>query len=199
LLAACAFASLLLLASSLLDPRSDRPRSDPRAESAVEANPALPNELLAQRLRRELRRQRAAHTRATLGDPRREQADGNARARLYPRQRGRARRLASRFFDAFARYELGERRDEVDRNVRSTSTRAFSHTLLARAPRVPDGGAQPPRARLARVEFVAGRTRSGTLATAEVVLDLIRDRSRSSLSLAVGRVHGRWQITGFGR
>lgn len=159
---------------------------------------------LVERLSREAHRAaNVADTRATrraAGDPR-EESDQvrNQELRTYATEGRDANSVARRFLGAFFRYELGETTLRIERALRATTTGALTRELEAAAPRVPPGAQAPPRARLARLEFVPGETRSEQLVSADFVAAVARGAERTLVAISLRRVGDSWLVDALGR
>lgn len=139
-------------------------------------------------------------TREVAGDPTEEIDARHQEVATFEAERRNAEPVARRFFDAFALYELGEGSGAVERLIAQTTTPRFRRELLAsRPPRVPDGIAAPPLARLVGLDFVPGRTRGAELLALEFVATIDRNGERTPLAIALRRAQGGWLVDPLGR
>lgn len=113
----------------------------------------------------------------------------------------RAEPIARRFFSAFALYELGDVDRRIDHELRATATAAFARELLAAPPRIPPGTERLARAKLGRLEFVAGKAdpKRRRLVSGELVGSVDRAGKRSPLAIGVIVKRGGWRVAGLGR
>ena len=196
----CALVAPLVVASLYLlvfagDSPPDRPAAD---EDAAAAQAAARAEAVVAEKQRDERRE-AAHA---AGDAQAEHEPG-PRAEdvaLYEATQAVAEPVARRFFDAFARYELGELSAEVTDELAATATRDLAAELLDAPPRFPPGAPKPKPGELGALEFVPleGDAAGEQIVEADLVGTVIRDGERSPVSLRM-KLDGRWRVAAVDR
>lgn len=121
---------------------------------------------------------------------------------IYEQTRRVAEPVARRFFAAYSLYEIGRLDRAVERDLRTSADPDFAEELLSALPRVPTGGARPPRAELGRLQLVPGAQDApqAELTSIELVGDVRRAGEGSALlAISLELLDGRWRVRGIGR
>lgn len=121
---------------------------------------------------------------------------------IYEQTRRVAEPVARRFFAAYSLYEIGRLDRAVERDLRTSADPDFAEELLSALPRVPTGGARPPRAELGRLQLVPGAQDApqAELTSIELVGEVRRAGEGSALlAISLELLDGRWRVRGIGR